>query len=422
MKTVTLKNGLRIVFSPVEQVKTCAMGIWVASGSGYETPETAGVSHFIEHMVFKGTQKRSALDIARETDALGSIINAYTAKDYTCFYAQALSENATKVFDIICDMVNNPTFPSEVIETEKSVIMEEFSMYEDSLDDLCSDTFCRQIWKKSMLGFDILGTRETVLAMNREKLLKHLKKFYVPERTVVSFCGKFDENELTELCKEYFESLEDTGSAVEPDGAEYFKNITVIKKESLQNQLVIGFSGITSRDPRRHSAAIMSSILGGSSSSRLFQKLREELGLVYSIDTANTKQEKAGYFAIYMALSAKSEKRAIEETIKIIKEFPQSITQNEIDIAIEQGVSGYVIDNERITNLACSNALEMLFYGFIDPEDEVVRRIRSVTLEDVRSIAKEILDIEKISLCAVGNIKTKETYKKYIESVKHYGE
>lgn len=418
MKTITLENGFRIVLNPVPQVKTCAMGIWVASGSGYETPETAGVSHFIEHMVFKGTAKRSALDIARETDALGSVINAYTAKDYTCFYAQALSENAAGVFDIICDMIANPLFPQEDIETEKGVIMEEFSMYEDSPDDLCSDTFCRQIWKESMLGYDILGTRKTVLAMGREDLQKHLEKFYVPERTVASFCGKFDENEAVELCKKYFGSRKNTGSTVEPDGAEYFKNITVVKKESMQNQLVIGFPGITSRDLRRHSAAIMSSILGASSSSRLFQKLREELGLVYSIDTANTKQEKAGYFAIYMALSSVSEKRAIEETMKIISEFPESITQSEIDIAIEQGVSGYVIDNENITNLASSNALETLFYGFVDPEDEVVKRIRAVTLEDVKKISKEILDIKNISLCAVGNVKTKQTYKKYIETVK----
>lgn len=418
MKTVTLENGFRIVLNPVPQVKTCVMGIWVASGSGYETPATAGVSHFIEHMVFKGTEKRSALDIARETDALGSNINAYTAKDYTCFYAQALYENAAGVFDIICDMIKNPTFPEDDIETEKSVIMEEFSMYEDSPDDLCSDTFCRQIWKESMLGYDILGTRKTVLAMSRKNLIEHMEKYYVPERMVASFCGKFDENEIVSLCGKFFGSLENTGSSVEPDGAEYFKNITIIKKEAMQNQLVIGFPGITSRDPRRHSAAIMSSILGASSSSRLFQRLREELGLVYSIDAANTKQEKAGYFAIYMALSPKSEKRAIEETMKIIAEFPESITQNEIDIAIEQGVSGYVIDNESITNLATSNALETLFYGFVDPEDEVVKRIRAVTLEDVRKISREILNVKNVSLCAVGNVKTKHTYKKYLEAVK----
>ncbi len=418
MKTVTLENGFRIVLKSVPQFKTCAMGIWVASGSGYEAPETAGVSHFIEHMVFKGTAKRTALDIAKETDALGSVINAYTAKDYTCFYAQALSENSAGVFDIICDMVSRPLFSEDDIETEKGVIMEEFSMYEDSPDDLCSDTFCRQIWKESMLGYDILGTRKTVLAMSRDILFEHMKKFYVPERMIASFCGNFDEDEAVSLCKKYFGDLENTGSTAEPDGAEYFRNITAVKKEAMQNQLVIGFPGITSRDPRRHSAAIMSSILGASSSSRLFQKLREELGLVYSIDTANTKQEKAGYFAIYMALSPKSEKKAIEETMKIIAEFPESITQSEIDIAIEQGVSGYVIENESITNLASSNALETLFYGFVDPEEEVVKRIRAVTLEDVRKISREILNPKNASLCAVGNVKSEKTYKKYIGTVK----
>lgn len=417
MKTVTFDNGFRVVLRKTENVMTCALGIWAASGSAYETPETAGTAHFIEHMVFKGTGKRSALDIARETNALGSEISAYTAREYTCFYAKCLSEHSAAILDIICDMLTDPKFSPADIETEKGVIAEEFSMYEDDPEELCSDTFIKNIWKGSMLGYDILGTRENVAAMTREKLTAHMKKYYAPGRMVASICGNFDENELVEICRKYFGSLPGTEFKAEPAGADFSKSISLVKKDSSQNQLVIGFPGIRCDDPRRHTAAVISSILGASTYSRLFQRLREELGLVYSVDSANTKQEKAGFFAIYMALSPKSEKRAIEETVKIISAFPGTVTEDELKIAVEQGVSGYVMECEGISNTAEKNGLETLFYNRVDPVDEVVKRIRSVTLDDVKKLSAEMLDMKKVSLCAVGKVKSKQTYKKYLETV-----
>ncbi len=417
MKTITFDNGFRIVIQNEEHAKTCALGIWVASGSAYETPETAGTSHFTEHMVFKGTRSRSTLDIARETNATGGEINAYTAREYTCFYARVLPEHSPEILDIICDMLRFPKLLPEDIETEKGVIAEEFSMFEDDPESLCSDTFIKNIWSGSMLGYDILGTRGNVASMTREKLTEHMKKFYVPERTVASFCGKFDEEKLVDICGKYFGALGNTGSVISPCGAEYRKNITLVKKASLQNQLVIGFPGICTCDPRRHTAAVISRILASSTSSKLFQRLREELGLVYSVDSSNTKQEKAGYFAIYMALSPKSEKRVIEETVKIISEFPDTVTAGELKTAIEQGVSGYVTDRENIVDVAEDNAIETLFYNSVEPVEDVINGIRSVTLSDVKKLSKEMLNIKNASLCAVGNVKSKKTYKKYLETV-----
>lgn len=417
MKTVTFENSFRIVLEPSERVRTCAVGIWVASGSAYETPQTVGTSHFIEHMVFKGTGRFSALEAAKRADAAGGVINAYTAKDYTCFYSHILAEHTAEMLDIICDMLTDPAFPEQDIETEKSVIMEEFSMYEDSPEDLCSDSFVKSIWNGSMLGYDVLGTRENVRGFTRDGIAEHFGKFYVPERMVASFCGKFDEDELIGICRKYFGSLPGTGSVIDPQGAQFRKCVTAIKKESLQNQLVIGFPGIRSDDPRRHTASIISRIIGSSSSSRLFQRLREQLGLVYTVESANNRQEKTGYFAVYMALSPNSEKKAIAETLKIISEFPVTVTREELDIAIEQGVSDYVRDNESIVEKAEENAIETLFYGFVETVDEVVSAIRAVTLEDVKKLSSEMLDIKKASLCAVGNVRTKQTYKKYLETV-----
>jgi len=176
-KIITLENGLKIIFQKIEHAKTCSMGIWVASGSCFETPGTAGTSHFIEHMLFRGTKSRSALDIAVEMDEIGGVLNAYTAKEMTCFYAHTLSEHMPKALDIICDMIKNPKLAPEDIELEKSVIKEEIAMYEDSPEDLCADVYYENVWAGSMLSSNILGTPETVDSVTNSALQAHLYKF-----------------------------------------------------------------------------------------------------------------------------------------------------------------------------------------------------------------------------------------------------
>ena len=198
-ETITLENGLRIVLENNEHSKTCSTVIWIASGSGFETPETAGTSHFIEHMIFKGSKKRSALDIAVEMDEIGGYLNAYTAREATCFYARTLSEHMPKALDIVCDMVANPKLDAGDIELEKGVIKEEIAMYEDSPEDLCADVYYENVWAGSMLSSNILGTPETVDSVTKSSLEKHLAKFYVPERMVISFSGNFDEEKALEI-------------------------------------------------------------------------------------------------------------------------------------------------------------------------------------------------------------------------------
>ena len=314
-KIITLDNGLRIVIQKNGNAKTCSLGVWVGSGSCFETPETAGTSHFIEHMLFKGTEKRSALDIAVEMDEIGGVLNAYTAKEMTCFYAHTLSEHSAKALDIICDMIMNPKLSPEDIELEKGVIREEIAMYEDSPEDLCADSYYEKVWRGSMLGSNILGTNQTVDSVTRESLSAHMKKFYVPERTVVSFSGNFDENEAVEICKKYFSGMKNTGFELTPVSADYSPGIYRIKKDFMQNQLILGFPGIPLSDKRRDCASLISSILGASSSSRLFQTIREKLGLAYSVDCVNVAHLNAAVFIVCMGLSKKSEERAIAETL-----------------------------------------------------------------------------------------------------------
>ncbi len=409
-KIITLENGLRIVFEKTDRVRTCSMGIWVASGSAYETRETAGTSHFIEHMLFRGTQSRSALDIAVEMDEIGGVINAYTAKELTCYYAHTLTEHMPKALDIICDMVRNPSLSQDDINLEKGVIKEEIAMYEDSPEDLCADSYYEGVWQGSMLGSNILGTVKTVDLVTRESLQAHLKKFYVPERTVISLSGNFDEEKAIEICKSYFADMENTGFAIEAAKAEYNPCRRLIKKDFMQNQIILGFPGISLTDPRRHAVMLMSSILGSASSSRLFQRLREELGLVYSVDCVGVSHMDAGIFMICMGLSEKSELKAIKETVKIVKEFSETVTERELARAKEQTVANFVMSLESISSIASRNARGVLLFEKIVSEEETIKKYRSVTLDDLKAAAKEILDVSKISVCAVGKVKSEKKY------------
>lgn len=412
---ITLSNGLRIIMQTSDEAKTCSLGAWVASGSGYETPETSGFSHFIEHILFRGTHSRSALDIAVEMDEIGGVLNAYTAKEMTCFYAHTLSEHAPKALDIICDMLTNPKLDENDIELEKGVIKEEIALYNDSPEDLCADTFYKSIWSESMLGSNILGTEETVDSVTKDKLICHMKRFYVPERMVISIGGNFDKETALAICEKYFSPMVNTDFPLNPDEAEYFSGITTVKRKFMQNQLVIGFPGVPLGDKRREDSLLISSILGSASSSRLFQHLREKLGLVYSVDSFSVSYLKSGVFAVSMGLNEKSENQAILETLRIISEFSKTVTEKELSRAKEQAVAGFVMDLEGIAARTSRNGRNLLLYGKVITEDEVIKNIRSVTLDDIRRTADEIFDFSRISLCVAGKTKTKKAYKEILD-------
>ncbi len=413
---ITFENGLRIVLEQNTNSKTCSLGIWVASGSSYETPETAGTSHFIEHILFRGTKTRSALDIAVEMDEIGGFLNAYTAKENTCFYAHTLSEHMPKALDIVCDMIVNPRLDEDDIELEKGVIKEEIAMYEDSPEDLCADIFYEKVWSGSMLGSNILGTEQTVDSVTKDKLSAHLNKFYVPERTVISIGGNFSKETALEICKKYFAGMKNTGFEITPTAAEYHAGITRIKKDFMQNQLIIGFPGVSTNDPRREAALLVSSVLGSASSSRLFQHIREKLGIVYSVDSACVSYMKSGLFTVCMGLSEKSEKKAIAEALKIISDFPKTVTEKELARAKEQSVASFVMNLENVSSRTSRNGRNVLLYGRVVPEDEIIQKIRAVTLDEIKRVAAELLDISKISLCVAGKVASEKTYKEIINT------
>lgn len=413
---ITLENGLRIIFEKGENAKTCGAEIWVASGSSYETPETAGISHFIEHMLFKGTEKRSALDIAVDMDEIGGHLNAYTAREATCFYARTLSEHMPKALDILCDMVKNPKLDRSDIELEKGVIKEEIALYEDEPEDICTDMFYEKIWEGSMLGSNILGSSETVDSVTKEKLTAHINKFFVPERTVISISGNFNKESAIEIIKKYFLDSVNTEFYLNPTSAEFHTKIIPLKKDFSQNQLIIGFPGVSVTDPRHEAALLISAMLGDTPSSRLFQHIREKLGLVYSVGTTCVSYLKSGLFKVYMGLNEKSEEKAISETIKIISEFADTVTEKELARAKEQSVTEFVMSLENLSSHASRNGRNLLLYNKEITEDEIIKNIRKVTLDDIRKTASEIFDMSKISLCVAGKVKNQKAYAAIINS------
>lgn len=412
---VILDDGTKLVLEKLDSVRSCSIYITVASGTRYETPENAGISHFIEHMLFKGTVSRSALQISEEMDEIGGELNAYTAKEFTCFYSKSLTCHSVKALDILCDMITHPRLDENDIELEKGVVCEEIAMYEDIPEEVCCSSFYASVMKDSMLGSEVLGTRETVNSLSREMLEKHIKRFFTPQRMVISICGNFDRNAVISKCREYFIPREYEENPLSFEPVQYTKSFTSIKKDSEQNTVYFGFPGIQRRGKYLQAANLLGSILGSSSSSRLFQRLREELGLVYSVDCSNIPFMNTGLFVFSMGVSPASEKKALTESVRIISEIGSTITEKELIRAKEGSAAGFIMGFESTVSRASFNSKELLLFGKIRSFDEIENEIRSVTIEDIRTVAEMLFDFSKVSLCTTGKVHSEDYYKKLMK-------
>ena len=410
MEQITLNNGLRICLEPRPWLKSCAVGLYIGSGTRFETPQTLGVSHCIEHMLFKGTESLSARRIAEITDDTGGTLNAYTAKEYTCLYARVLSCHTETIFSVIADMALHPALRPQELETEKSVILEERNSYEDSPEDLCMDTFYESFWPDDLLGQNIVGTCESIAAMTPDGIRAHMEKFYVPERMVVVFSGAFDRDEVCALCEKHFGALRNTGNPLRYTTPQTARFIRCVPKDLQQNVLTLGFSGVPLEDKRLHAYTYACAILGGTGSSRLFQRIREEMGLVYSIDAFHTAFLGTGVSCVSMALSAGKEKAALAETMRLCREFPDSATEEELERAKMQALAAVTMSLESPGSSASRIGRNTLLLGRVPTEDELYEKLRSVTPDDVRKAAREMFLDGNVSLCVVGKTKTEKQY------------
>ena len=415
MKLIKLENGLRIFFEKRDDLRSATVGVWVGSGSREENERNNGISHFIEHIVFKGSKKRTAFEIAEGMDCLGATVNAYTTKEYTFFYTRALDYHIEEASDILFDMICNPRLDENDIETEKGVILEEIAMCEDDPADVCYEKNESALFSGNPLSFEILGTPETVKSTRRETFVSHMEKFYVPERIVVGVGGNFDEEKMLSKIKEYFSEKKNTNNPIRESSVPFKKCVTLEKRSFEQTHMMLAFPGIPVDHEDLFPLQLSMFILGTGSSSRLNQRIREQLGLVYSVDSFLARYLGGGYIGVSMSLSPKGQKKALEETCKIIREFPESITEKELSTAKEKLISSLIMSREQPHSKLSSMGQNLLILSKFIDDDEIIERIKAVTHEKIKGAAKKYLDLEKASFTAVGKTEKKEFYEKIIK-------
>lgn len=404
-----LPNGVRVVTEPMQGVRSAAVGVWVKNGSRHEPEELSGISHFIEHMVFKGTEKRSAQHIAIAMDAIGGQVNAFTTKECTCFYLKTLDTHLKTGVEILSDMLMHSKFAEQDIDLERSVVLEEIDMYEDSPEDVATDKIFEECYAGSSLGRPILGHENTLCQMTGDTLRDYITNAYHPEDVVVALAGSFTENDVEYICS-MFGEMHGTGRNILTP-AHYQPCIVTRQKEIEQNHICIGFEGISMGEDRRYVNALMGAILGGGMASRLFQTIREQNGLCYSIYSFNTSHEDTGIFSIYTALGKETE----EKTIRLIREECRRLAEygpdrSELSRCREQAKTNMLLGMESTSARMNQLGRGELFFGHVKELEEVVALYDAVTADDVASLAREIFQFDKASLCAVGKVGETDYY------------
>ena len=404
-----LPNGVRILYEHVPTVRSVSAGIWVGTGSRFEKAGESGIAHFIEHMLFKGTETRTASELAMLMDGAGGQTDAFTSKDSTCFYGRVLDTNLDLLLDVLCDMFFHSTFRPEDVEAERGVILEEIGMYEDSPEDRCVERLFGAVWKGHPLAKPILGSPRSLRGIDGERMRRFMAEHYRGGCIVVALSGSFEQRHIDYLAERF--AAAPAGSEREPKAPVYQPGVTVKRKRTEQNQLCVAFPSCVMAAPERFATQLLSNILGGSMSSRLFQTLREQMGLCYSVSSFTTAHSDAGLFAVGTALSQETEEAALRAIVgEIQKLLDGGVTEDELARSRAQVKSGVLMGLESTMTRMNRLARGELFLGEITPAEELIERYNAVTAADVLAVAREIFRPELCSLSAVGRVRTPEEY------------
>lgn len=389
----TLPNGLRVLCEQLPHLHSVSMGVWVKAGSILEREHENGLSHLIEHMAFKGTGRRSARQIAQEMDAVGGYLNAATSKLCTCYYAKVIDENLPLAADILSDIVRFPAIDPKELDKERNVVLEEISMTDDSPEDVAYDLIASAMFGKQPLGQTILGPRELIAGYTREDVLAFRARHYSPMNTCVAIAGNFDLNQVKDLMAQRFGDWTGGAGEIFPVNAVNQRPQTLTAdKDTEQAHICLGYRGKPLGDADAYPMAVFNSILGGGMSSRLFQRIREESAMAYSVYSAPSAYPHCGDFTIYAAVSPRNVKTVLaqidEETSLLVRE---GATQEEFDMAKAQLKGGFILGQESAYNRMNSMGSNMALMNRVITTDETIRRIEAVTPEDVRRVAAETL-------------------------------
>ena len=402
----TLPNGLTIITEQMSHIRSASIGIWLQTGSRDEAPEWNGISHFIEHMVFKGTKHRTAEEIARQVDSIGGNMDAFTAKECICFNVKVLDENIPTALDILSDLVLNPVFDANDIARERGVIMEEIKMDEDNPDYLVHEIFTQNFWKDHPLGKPILGTKETVKRFERELILDAYQHRFAPGNIIISAAGHLDHDKFVELVINHFQHMKPMSNGFHSTQPKIVSRIVLRNKKALEQvQLCLGVPCHPIAHEKRHAGYILNTLLGGGMSSRLFQNIRERQGLAYSIYSDLNPYRDTGCMAVYAGTSLASAAKVVESVVTEFRKLKnEPVSEEELRRAKAQLKGSLMLSLEsstaRMSNLARQ---EMYFEHYYDL-DELIAKIEAVTSEDLAKLANEFFQTDSIAVTCLGNL------------------
>lgn len=404
IKESLLKNGIRLVSEEMPYANSVSIGFWIKIGSRNEEQSLQGITHFIEHLLFKGTEKRTAKQIAEELEMVGGSLNAFTSREYTCIYARVLKDDIDLAVELLSDMMLNSCFGEEDIKKEKNVVCEEIMMYEDTPDEIIHDIFTQQVWYGHSLGRAILGTKETVSGYTRKEILNYYREFFVPKNIIISAAGNLNHERLKEKLSILLEKVGDEEIKKEAQSKPDFITVKHSKDKDIeQMHICLGTRGVHQKSEDLYSLMVFNNLLGGGISSKLFQSVREDMGLAYSIYSYLTVYSDAGLFVIYAGTAPKNTEKIINEMHRQI----QSLNKKEISLAemerSKNQLKGNILLNmEGVSHRMSRLGRTMITYDRIITAEEVINNITRVTLEDIYKLDEQLADLDKYSLITVG--------------------
>ena len=403
-KTV-LENGLTIITEHMNHVRSASVGIWIRSGSRHEAAHLNGISHFIEHTLFKGTRNRTSREIAVESDAIGGHVDAFTSREVASYYVKVLDQHLARAFDLLADLVTSPLFANEELDRERNVVLEEIKMVEDTPDDLVHEVFVSNFWPDHPLGRSILGTADTLATFDHDRVVQYFHDVYTPRNLVISGAGNIEHAKFIDMVAQYFSGLTDRPANLLSSVPATAPRRVIINKDLEQAHLMMGTRcpSMTSND--RYSVHILNVILGGGMSSRLFQTIREEHGLAYAVYSGVNAYTDAGYLSVYAATSPEQMTDVIRLSAEQFGKFKNElVSEAELQRAKDQLKVSIMLSLESTSARMSNLARQEIFFGRQFTLDEILERIERVTIDDVQRIANEIFRGDELAITAIGQL------------------
>jgi predicted Zn-dependent peptidase len=385
--------------------RSATVGIWADVGSAAEAAEQRGISHLVEHMLFKGTQRRTAREIAEQMDGIGGNLNAFTDKESTCYYARVMDQHLPLAVDVLSDMFLHSQFDPAELAKEQNVVLEEIKMYDDSPDEMIHDLFIQTMWKGSNLGSPTIGFADTVTKIAPDDLRAHMKRHYAPNSVVVAAAGNVDHDEVVELFGKSFEGFQGACPLPKPESPAVVPGALFRHKDSEQAYVVLGTPGLSVRDERRYVLSVLDTILGGGMSSRLFQEIREKRGLVYTVYSFQAAYREAGLFAVYAGTSPQNVNECVTvigEQFALLRE--RNVSGAELRLAKEHIKGSLTLSLESTSSRMIRLGRSEFSLGRDLAPEEIEAKVDAVTADEIRALAQELLHEENLGLCVLGPV------------------